>query len=88
MIIYKGNQSAISLAKHPQFYGKSKHIAIKYHFVKEQVSNISLELKYYQTNNMIADIMIKGLTGEHFEKLHNDWTCNNANHAGSNEKEC
>ena len=32
-VIYKDNQSAISMAKNPQFHGQSKHIAIKYHFV-------------------------------------------------------
>ena len=62
MIIHEDNQSTISMAKNPQFQGKSKHIAINYHFVREQVSNRSLELKYCKTNDMIADIMTKGLT--------------------------
>ena len=33
------NQSAIKLAKNPVFHKRSKHIAIKYHFVMEKVEN-------------------------------------------------
>ena len=39
MVIYKDYQSAISMAKFPQFHGRTKHIAIKYHFIREQVTN-------------------------------------------------
>ena len=70
MVIYEDNQSAIIMAKDPQFHGRSKHIDIKYHFIREQVTKRSLELKYCKSAyNMVADIMTKGLTGEHFEKL-------------------
>ena len=69
MVIYEHNQSAIIMAKDPQFHGRSKHIDIKYHFIREQVTKRSLELKYCKSANMVADIITKGLTGEHFEKL-------------------
>ena len=69
MIIFEGNQSSISIAKNPQFHGTSKHIAIKYHFIREQVKNGMVELKYCKTDKMIADFMTKGLNSEKFEKL-------------------
>ena len=69
MVIYEDNQSAIAMAKDPQFYGRSKHINIKYHFIREQITKRSLELKYCKSTNMVADIMTKGLTGKRFEKL-------------------
>ena len=69
MVIFEDNQSAISMAKNPQFYGQSKHIAIKYHFIRKQVRNGKVELKYCRTNDMVADIMTKGLSGKQFEKL-------------------
>ena len=31
--IFENNQSAICLAKNPQFHGRAKHIEIKYHFI-------------------------------------------------------
>ena len=33
--IYEDNQSAIEMAKNPQFHGRAKHIEIKYHFIRE-----------------------------------------------------
>ena len=67
--IYEDNQSVISMAKNPQFHGRTKHIAIKYHFIREQVSSGKLEMKYCKTNDMIADMLTKGLSGEQSEKL-------------------
>ena len=43
--IYEENQSAICLAKNPQFHGRTKHIGIKYQFIREQVENGNVELK-------------------------------------------
>ena len=68
-VIFEDNQSAICIAKNPQFHGRSKHIAIKYHFIREQVHNNTVTLKYCSTNNMIADMLTKGLSGEQFAKL-------------------
>lgn len=69
MVIYEDNQSAISMAKNPQFDGRAKQIDIKYHFIRDHVSSGKMELRYCKTNDMVADIMTKGLSGEQFEKL-------------------
>ena len=68
-VIYEDNQSAISLAKNPQFHGKAKHIDIRHHFVHDQVTSGTIELKYCCTENMVADIFTKGLCRTNFEKL-------------------
>ena len=47
-MIYEDNQSAISLAKNPQFHGRAKHIDLRHHFIREQVADKSIELKYCQ----------------------------------------
>ena len=69
MVIYEDYQSAIVIAKDHQLHGRSKHVDTKYHFIRGQVTKVSLELKYWKSGNMVADIMTKGLTGECFEKL-------------------
>ena len=69
MVIFEDNQSTISMARNPQFHGCSKHIALKYHFIRDQVSDGKIDLKYCNTSDMVADIMTKGLSGEQFEKL-------------------
>ena len=68
-IIHEDNQSAIAMAKHPQFHGKMKHVAIKYHFIRDQVDNGTVVLKYCKTEDMLADILTKGLPRVQFEKL-------------------
>ena len=89
MVIYEDNQSAISMARNPQFHGRTKHIAIKYHFIREQVTNGKLELRYFRTNDMVADMMTKGLSGEQFEKLRLMAGMAPMNeHPESSEKEC
>ena len=39
VIIYEDNQSAIAMTINPQFHGRTKHIAIKYHYIREQVND-------------------------------------------------
>ena len=70
-VVYEDNQSAICMSKNQQSHGQSKHIDIKYHFVREKVSEGSIELRYCTTENMLADMFTKGLSGPKFKKLRN-----------------
>ncbi len=54
-LIFEDNQSAISMAKNPQFHGRSKHINIKFHSVREQVGTNKICLEYCPTEDMLAD---------------------------------
>ena len=60
--IFEDNQLAICMAKNPQFHGRAKHIGIKYHFIREQVSSGTVDLMYCKTDEMIADMLTKGLS--------------------------
>jgi len=44
--LYCDNTSAISLSKNPVLHSKSKHILIKYHFLREQVTNRIAQVNY------------------------------------------
>ena len=44
--IYEDNQLMISMAKNPQFHGRSKHVAIKYRFIREHISDVFVRLEY------------------------------------------
>ena len=68
-VVYEDNQAAICMSKNPESHGRSKHIEIKYHFIREQVTKKNIEVKYCQTENMVADMLTKGLGKERFEKL-------------------
>ena len=68
-LIMEDNQSAISMAKNPQFHGRTKHINIKYHFVRKQVNDNNICLEYCPTEDMLADILTKGIGPEKCERL-------------------
>jgi transposase InsO family protein len=68
-LILEDNQAAICIAKDPQFHGRAKHIDIKYHFIREQVNNGTVELRYCRTDDMTADMLTKGLSRDQFIKL-------------------
>ena len=65
-VIFEDNQSAMALCKNPQFHGRSKHIDIKHHFIREQVASNNIKLMYCPTKEMTADIFTKGLACEQF----------------------
>ena len=67
--IFKNNQCAIAIAKNPRFHGRVKHFNIKYYFIREQVNNNNIKLKYCQMSEMIVDILTKGLGRIKLEKL-------------------
>ena len=62
VLIYEDNQSAIKLVENPVFHKKSKHVDIKYHFVRELVENRTLEIQYVSTVENVADIFTKPLS--------------------------
>jgi hypothetical protein len=55
------NQSAIALTQSTQFHARTKHIDIRYHFIREAVSGGVIELEYCPTNDMVADALTKPL---------------------------
>ena len=69
VIIYEDNQSAIAMTKNPQFHGRTKHIAIKYHYIREQVNDGTVNVQYCSTENMLADMLTKPLASTQFSKL-------------------
>ena len=59
MVVNCDNQGAIGLAKNPISHNKTKHVDIKYHFVRECVLNKHFELVYVPTAFNVADLMTK-----------------------------
>ena len=56
--------SALRLMKNPEFHARTKHIEVKYHFLREKIEAGELEFKYVGTNLQCADFMTKGLGRE------------------------
>lgn len=70
-IILEDNQGAIGLAKNIGYQGRTKHVDIRYHFVREKVQSKEILLQYVQTSMQLADIMTKALGTKRFNYLRN-----------------
>ena len=64
-----GSTSAISISKNPVMHSKTKHIPIKYLFIREHVLEKTVKLEHIGTKDQVADIFTKPLPGETFEYL-------------------
>ena len=63
------NQGAIAIAKNPIAHARTKHIDIRYHYIREAVNDGIIEVKYCPTKQMIADVLTKPLPRGQFENL-------------------
>jgi hypothetical protein len=66
-IICCDNQNCIKLSVNPVFHDKSKHIGIKYHFIRDVVEKGAVKLHYVATNEQVADVLTKPLSKVKFE---------------------
>jgi hypothetical protein len=59
--VYSDNQGALAIAQNPVNYQRSKHIDIRYHFVRQAVQNGKVKIEYVPTSQQLADILTKPL---------------------------
>nr|GEV86713.1 retrotransposon protein, putative, unclassified [Tanacetum cinerariifolium] len=71
ILLYCDNKSDISLCCNNVQHSRSKHIDVRYHFIKEQVENGVVELYFVRTEYQLADIFTKVLPREIFKFLIN-----------------
>ena len=67
--IYCDNSSAIKLSKNPVLHGRSKHIDVKYHFLRDLMNDGVINLIYYRNEDQITDILTKSLKFPTFQKF-------------------
>jgi hypothetical protein len=69
-VIYEDNKSTIHMANSGKsMSNRTRHIKIRYFFVKQFLDNGSFILKYCPTEHMIADLLTKPLQGQVFTML-------------------
>ena len=71
MTIKCDNQGAIFLAKN-ESSTRTKHIDVRYHFIRDLVDSKMIELEYVGTKENVADMLTKNLPTQQFEKLTNE----------------
>ncbi|KAF5374058.1 hypothetical protein D9757_010721 [Collybiopsis confluens] len=70
--IFVDNQGTIAFAQNSGFHARSKHIDIRHHFIRENITSNKVSIHYCATEENIADILTKGLDRnkhEHFLEL-------------------
>jgi hypothetical protein len=68
-VIFEDNESAIDLAYNPVHHKRSKHIHIKWHFVREKVAAQLFRIYPLDTSRMLADVFTKALAKTPFLTL-------------------
>jgi hypothetical protein len=69
VVIYCDNKSTISISKNPVFHSRTKHIAIRHHFIREKIEENVIAVEYVKGIDNIADGFTKALPRATFEKF-------------------
>lgn len=68
-VIFCDNSSTIKLSRNPVMHGRSKHIDVRFHFLRDLVNEGVVQIQYCCTQQQIADIFTKPLKLETFQEL-------------------
>ncbi|XP_036320876.1 secreted RxLR effector protein 161-like [Rhagoletis pomonella] len=60
--IFNDNQSAGRLCRNPIFHNRTKHIDLRYHFIREAIERGDIQIDYKETSQMPADILTKAIS--------------------------
>ncbi|GKA19778.1 hypothetical protein Tco_0699693, partial [Tanacetum coccineum] len=67
--IYCDSKSAIAISCNPVQHSRTKHIVVRYHFIKEHVEKGTIELYFVKTDYQLADLFTKALPVDRFNYL-------------------
>nr|GEX05367.1 copia protein [Tanacetum cinerariifolium] len=67
--IYCDSKSAIAISCNPVQHSRTRHIAVRFHFIKEHVEKGTIELYFVKTDYQLADIFTKALPADRFNNL-------------------
>ncbi|KAL0706721.1 hypothetical protein Bca4012_073147 [Brassica carinata] len=69
VVIRVDNKSAIALTKNHVFHGRSKHIHMRFHLIRECMENDQVEVEHVPGNEQRADILTKSLSRVRFKDM-------------------
>ena len=70
--VYEDHKGAIDLKKNPLSSSNSKHIGVRYYFLRELAASCDISVQYLQTEDQHGDILTKAIGRESFER-HRDF---------------
>jgi hypothetical protein len=69
VVIHADNTGAIALAKNPEYHARTKHIAVRYHFLRQEVEAGSICFEYIPIKEQAADGFTKPLGSIMFKRF-------------------
>ncbi|KAK6146377.1 hypothetical protein DH2020_020246 [Rehmannia glutinosa] len=72
ILIMCDNTSAIAITQNPVLHSGTKHIDVRYHFIRDHVEKKDITMEYISTDKQLADIFTKTLCESRFEELKNE----------------
>jgi len=70
--LFCDNTSAINIAKNPVQHSRTKHIDVRYHFLRDNVEKGNIALEFVDSAAQLADILTKPLDRSTFERLRSE----------------
>ena len=67
--LFGDNKGSLCLAKNPQDHQKSKHIEVRYFFIRQKVEENRVKVQYVNTTDQLADLLTKALAAPQHQKL-------------------
>lgn len=68
-VLYCDNVGATYLCANPVFHSRMKHIALDYHFVRENIQSGTLRVSHISTKDQLADALTKALPRSRFAEI-------------------
>jgi len=68
-ILFYDDQGAVSVANNPPHHAKTKHVDVQLHFIRDHIEKGTVNVEYCPTDDMLADVMTKGLARERHRQL-------------------
>ncbi|XP_042415174.1 uncharacterized mitochondrial protein AtMg00810-like [Zingiber officinale] len=63
-VLYCDNKSAIAMAKNPVHHSRTRHIALKHHFIRQAIEDKEIQLEFCRSEEQLSDILTKALPRE------------------------
>lgn len=67
--LFIDNQSAIKLIRNSEFHKRTKHVDIRYHYIREKSTCGDIDVHYVCSKNQLADILTKAISRDQFQSL-------------------
>ena len=67
--IFEDNKSCIALTKNPQEKSRTRHIQVKYHWIRDELKKGTFKLEYIPSDKQDADIFTKGMHGPQIRSI-------------------